>query len=172
MLNEPPNVPRSSGSRPRSQTAACKAPSGWLAAPAVRPVSLTPAIASLFGPPNDGSDATTPPGCRGSGSMKPRIVASPRRLTSVNDPPAGRERTACWLSRCEGARTPALRLAPAGPVLTDRERQVAGLAARGHTGRQIADELTLSVRTVDSHLAHVYTKLGVASRAEPRAALS
>ncbi|QOR70368.1 hypothetical protein IM660_17505 [Ruania alkalisoli] len=48
--------------------------------------------------------------------------------------------------------------------LTRREREVAILAAGGMTSRAIAQRLVLSVRTVDSHLAGAYRKLGVCSR--------
>jgi DNA-binding CsgD family transcriptional regulator/DNA-binding winged helix-turn-helix (wHTH) protein len=50
--------------------------------------------------------------------------------------------------------------------LTSREREVALLAMDGHTSRAIAERLGLSVRTVDNHLAHVFTKLGITSRQE------
>lgn len=50
--------------------------------------------------------------------------------------------------------------------LTAREREVARLAAAGRSARQVADLLTISERTVESHIASVYRKLGVASRAE------
>ena len=50
--------------------------------------------------------------------------------------------------------------------LTTREREIALLAMDGHTSRDIADRLGLSVRTVDNHLAHVFTKLGITSRHE------
>lgn len=49
-------------------------------------------------------------------------------------------------------------------ALTPREREIAALAAGGMTSRAIAARLTLSVRTVDSHLARVFTKTGVHSR--------
>lgn len=49
-------------------------------------------------------------------------------------------------------------------ALTPREREIAGLAAGGMTSRAIAARLTLSVRTVDSHLARVFAKTGVHSR--------
>ena len=55
--------------------------------------------------------------------------------------------------------------------LTDRERAIARRAAAGHTSREIADELELSIRTVDNHLHRVYAKLGVSGRRELVAAL-
>jgi DNA-binding CsgD family transcriptional regulator len=50
-------------------------------------------------------------------------------------------------------------------VLTVREREIAELAAAGRASRDIAAQLSLSPRTVDTHLSHVYRKLGVPSRA-------
>ena len=56
--------------------------------------------------------------------------------------------------------------------LTDREREVLRLLALGHTNQEIAQQLIVSVRTVESHRAHVMTKLRVSTRAElVRAAL-
>jgi DNA-binding CsgD family transcriptional regulator len=57
--------------------------------------------------------------------------------------------------------------ADCGPLtlLTDRECEVARLVERGRTNRQIAGVLRLSERTVESHLANVYRKLGVPTRA-------
>ncbi|MFD7612395.1 LuxR C-terminal-related transcriptional regulator [Streptomyces sp. NPDC059828] len=49
-------------------------------------------------------------------------------------------------------------------LLSEREREIAELAAAGLRSRQIAERLFLSPRTVDSHLARVYRKLGVSSR--------
>jgi DNA-binding CsgD family transcriptional regulator/tetratricopeptide (TPR) repeat protein len=73
---------------------------------------------------------------------------------------------ALWLRRVDDelAHIPGRRPAP-GP-LTDAERRVARLAAAGMQNREIADQLHLSVRTVESHLARVYPKLGVRSRTE------
>jgi len=51
-------------------------------------------------------------------------------------------------------------------VLSPRERQVLRLIARGHTNPQIADLLTLSVRTIESHRASVMAKLDLHSRVE------
>jgi two-component system response regulator NreC len=50
--------------------------------------------------------------------------------------------------------------------LTDREREVLSLIALGHTNSEIAKQLYLSVRTVESHRAHIQQKLGLQSRAE------
>lgn len=50
--------------------------------------------------------------------------------------------------------------------LTSREMQVLKLAAQGMTNREIAYELTISVRTVQTHLSNVFGKLEVGSRTE------
>ena len=58
--------------------------------------------------------------------------------------------------------------ADAGPPddLTDREVEVLRLIALGHTNPEIASQLYLSVRTVESHRAHIQSKLGRSTRAE------
>lgn len=48
--------------------------------------------------------------------------------------------------------------------LSRREMEVARLVREGHTNQQIAEKLFISVRTVETHLSHIFTKLGVASR--------
>jgi predicted ATPase/DNA-binding CsgD family transcriptional regulator len=53
-----------------------------------------------------------------------------------------------------------------GKALTRREREVAELVADGLGNREIAERLYLSKRTVDSHVEHVFTKLGFSSRAQ------
>ena len=57
-------------------------------------------------------------------------------------------------------------------VLTPQEAQVARLAQKGHTNQQIGAELFISPRTVEYHLHKVFTKLGIGSRKELRAALA
>lgn len=52
------------------------------------------------------------------------------------------------------------------PLLTRRELEVARLVARKLTNRRIAEELVLSERTVDAHVASILRKLGVRSRAQ------
>jgi ATP/maltotriose-dependent transcriptional regulator MalT len=73
-------------------------------------------------------------------------------------------RLATLLRRCDVLRTPALTIRQ--PALTDRERQIARLAARGLASRNIAEQLYISTRTVENHLQRVYNKLGVAGRGE------
>ena len=53
-----------------------------------------------------------------------------------------------------------------GDDLSPREREVARLAIAGHTAREIGAELFISPRTVETHLANVYAKLGVRSKLE------
>ena len=50
--------------------------------------------------------------------------------------------------------------------LTEREREVLKLIALGHTNSEIASQLYLSVRTVESHRAHIQQKLRIHTRAE------
>ncbi|BBX15872.1 helix-turn-helix transcriptional regulator [Mycolicibacterium duvalii] len=73
--------------------------------------------------------------------------------------------------RCGGARTPALDLASAPVPLTDREREIVTLIGRGMSNRAIAEQLTLSVRTVESHIYRAMARCGAASRDELAALL-
>lgn len=50
--------------------------------------------------------------------------------------------------------------------LTGRERDVLRLVALGHTSAEIANRLTLSVRTIETHRARIQRRLGLGSRAE------
>jgi two-component system, NarL family, response regulator NreC len=52
------------------------------------------------------------------------------------------------------------------PVLSPRETDVLRLMALGHTNREIGERLSLSVRTVETHRAHIQQKLGLSSRPE------
>jgi two-component system, NarL family, response regulator NreC len=55
---------------------------------------------------------------------------------------------------------------PPAPALSPRERQVLELLAHGHTNREVADRLSLSVKTVETHRARLSDKLGLHSRAD------
>ena len=72
------------------------------------------------------------------------------------------EAVACALANePEDARRPGPRR-----TLTNRETEVAVLAARGLTNRDIAARLCLSVRTVEVHVDHILTKLGFRTRTQ------
>lgn len=74
-----------------------------------------------------------------------------------------RTRAVALARRCQGARTPALSGLVLGE-LTTRQRQIVTLAATGLSNRQIAEKLTLSVRTVGNHLYSAYARLGASDR--------
>jgi DNA-binding NarL/FixJ family response regulator len=74
--------------------------------------------------------------------------------------PLWAERTAAEIARIPG-RAPSASL-----ELTTTERRVAELVAEGRSNKEVAAALFLAVRTVESHLSHVYAKLGVRSRTE------
>ena len=73
-----------------------------------------------------------------------------------------------WLNPDLGARMAATPEGPAGALaeLSDRELEVLRLIALGHTNNEIAQKLFLSVRTVETHRAHIQQKLGRSTRAE------
>jgi DNA-binding CsgD family transcriptional regulator len=67
--------------------------------------------------------------------------------------------------RCDGGPAPAISgVDPDEITLTARERQLVELAGRGLSNAQIAEQLVLSVRTVESHLYRAMHKLGVSDR--------
>jgi DNA-binding CsgD family transcriptional regulator len=94
------------------------------------------------------------------------LAAEHRRRGSPRDATAWTRKASTWAALCPGARTPGLAMPDEPVALTKREREVAVLAARGITSKDIAERLFVSVRTVDNHLGRVYDKLGIASRAE------
>jgi two-component system, NarL family, response regulator NreC len=73
-----------------------------------------------------------------------------------------------YLTPSLGAALAAAPPAPAGPPddLSEREVEVLRLIALGHTNAEIAGQLYLSVRTVESHRAHIQQKLRLSTRAE------
>jgi len=52
------------------------------------------------------------------------------------------------------------------PMLSDREREVLHLLARGHTNQQVADRLCIGVKSVETYKARLMDKLGLKGRAE------
>ena len=107
------------------------------------------------------------------------LAAEAAHAAAVAYDAAGRTRQASALARectrlaavCGAERSPLLVSVDAAEQLTPRELEIAVLAASGLSSKEMADRLYVSVRTVDNHLQHVYSKLGISSRADLRAAL-
>jgi DNA-binding CsgD family transcriptional regulator/tetratricopeptide (TPR) repeat protein len=68
--------------------------------------------------------------------------------------------------RCGGATSPALSAAKIAFPFSHRQREIALLVAKGLTNREIAEVLSLSVRTVEGHIYRATFKAGIATRAE------
>jgi two-component system response regulator NreC len=51
-------------------------------------------------------------------------------------------------------------------LLTHREQEICSLLAYGHTNSEIAEKLFISERTVETHRAHIFSKLNIKNRAE------
>jgi DNA-binding CsgD family transcriptional regulator len=82
-----------------------------------------------------------------------RAAAAERRMGELTD-------------RCEGASTPSLRTVTVRAHLTPAEQETALLASSGQTNKEIAAELCLSVRTVETYLQRAYGKLGISGRSQ------
>jgi DNA-binding CsgD family transcriptional regulator len=94
-----------------------------------------------------------------------------RRAGHQRDAAALERRASILASRCQGATTPALQAIGVGAQLTDAERDTALLAAVGRSNREIAEQLCISVRTVESRLQSIYGKLGISRREQLKEAL-
>jgi len=95
-----------------------------------------------------------------------------RRTGRARDAAAVEQKAGRLLARCEEAITPAVQAITARVFLTPGELDAARQAAAGRSSRQIAADMHLSVRTVESRLQRVYEKLGVCGRRELVGALS
>src|SRR3954452_15101734 len=71
-----------------------------------------------------------------------------------------------YLQPALGARLAAGDAGHDGDELSERERDVLRLIALGHTNAEVAEQLFISIRTVESHRAHIQQKLSLSSRAE------
>jgi DNA-binding CsgD family transcriptional regulator len=69
-----------------------------------------------------------------------------------------------WLASQHEIRTPAVHSVAQPLPITDREREIVMLAAAGLSNRQIADRLSVSVRTVEGHVYRIFAKLGIERR--------
>jgi DNA-binding NarL/FixJ family response regulator len=75
-------------------------------------------------------------------------------------------------ARCGGAITPAIRSATRPSPLSRREPEIAAMIARGLSNREIADELVVSVRTVEGHIYRACMKVNVCDRDDLAAVFS
>jgi DNA-binding CsgD family transcriptional regulator len=103
------------------------------------------------------------------GSAEAAVVL--RRDGQARKAAAAEQEAARLLARCEGAATPPVQVITARVRLTPGELDTAVQAAAGRSNKQIAADMHLSVRTVESHLQRAYEKLGIASRHELAGAL-
>ena len=87
----------------------------------------------------------------------------PTNLPAPGDPPDGRARE--LPADADGSDVVSDDDQRTSVVLTRREREVIRLIAEGLTNRQIAERLTLSVRTVERHIENVYNRLGCTGKA-------
>jgi DNA-binding CsgD family transcriptional regulator len=103
--------------------------------------------------------------CSAQASRAHVLTGSGRRAA------ASSSRAQAFLEHCNGPHPIGLTITLAAPTLTRREQEVALLAQGGLSSQAIAERLYLSVRTVDTHLARTYHKLGIAGRRQLAAAL-
>jgi DNA-binding CsgD family transcriptional regulator len=94
-----------------------------------------------------------------------------RRAGKQREAAAAEQRAMRLLARCEGASTAAVETITARVRLTPGELGAALQAAAGRTNKEIARDMYLSVRTVESHLQRAYEKLGISGRHELAEAL-
>src|SRR5262245_61578073 len=100
----------------------------------------------------------------GAAAFVPKTAAGRQLLRAIRMAAAGNT----YLEPQLGARLAADVAAAkrAAPELTDRELEVLQLIARGHTNRETAERLFISVRTVENHRARIQRKLGRTSRSD------
>jgi DNA-binding NarL/FixJ family response regulator len=85
---------------------------------------------------------------------------------AIEGQPWDAQRADALAQQCGGATTPALRQASERLPLTDREREIISLIADGLSNRDVAERLTVSIRTVESHIYRAMSKTGTAGREE------
>lgn len=94
-------------------------------------------------------------------------AAAHRARGNTMSPNKSAARSSRLATACGGPQTPALPTAAAPVVrLSEREQQVASLAAKGLSNRAIAEALQLSTRTVESYLYRASVKIGASGRRE------
>src|SRR5664279_2726031 len=157
---------------PRAGPAPAQATAGWRAmgVPPIRGASRV--IRPVPDPATNTSPAGSSTATRSQPSRTGLLPTTARCATSITStPPPDACALAAVVATQQNSRvTPGARITARGAELpeqlTRREAEIAQLAAQSMRDKDIADELVLSVRTVESHLATAYRKLGIASRRE------
>jgi DNA-binding CsgD family transcriptional regulator len=101
-------------------------------------------------------------------------LAQAAKVASRADPPSAQglaNRAASMAAGVGGLDSPALRAVAVDVPLTRRQREIATLATSGMSNRAIADHMGIGVRTVESHLAAAYRRLGATGRGDLSALL-
>ena len=110
-----------------------------------------------------GPDAFARARDRRAGRAAPRV--EPRRSPRRRSAPCRPSPTSSRSASATAARSPRRGNVPAPDKLSRREREVLALLALGHTNREIAERVHLSIRTVEWHRARIQAKLRVTGRA-------
>ena len=145
-----PGPPCAAAAWPATTPACCARP--WTPTPRVRAPSSWPWPPRTPAPPSPAT--ATPPRPRPccSGPWPPTSA-----WTRPAPPPGPRPACASWASAAAPARLGSL---------TPTEQRVVALVAEGLSNPQIGERLFVSRRTVQTHLAHVFAKLGISSRTQ------
>jgi DNA-binding NarL/FixJ family response regulator len=95
-------------------------------------------------------------------------AAAWRKAKNARQATSAHHRAAHLLKQCEGAATPAIQSLGARALLTPAERETAILAAEGRGNKEIATVQHIAVRTVETRLQSIYSKLGISRRGDLR----
>ena len=134
--------------------------SGYEAIPALAEAS--PRSKVLVVSPQAAPSAVRRALCAGAAGYLPKRASASELVTAIRRVAAGEG----YVEPDLGAKLVLGDGSPALEPLSDRERDVLHLLALGYTNQEIGKKLFVSVRTVDSHRAHVMQKLGLETRAE------
>jgi len=98
----------------------------------------------------------------GAAGYVPKRASDRELLTAIRQVVAG----SSYVDPELGAKLAVAQTTPALDALSEREREIVELLALGYTNQEIGRKLFISVRTVDTHRAHVMRKLELETRAE------
>ena len=153
---------------------------GYLCARTGRPAEAVTVWAAVVAPEREGFSAPSHPALLEGWFQRQEPLRAARRALGPAQAKAAEERGKAMSLAAAAEYVLMLTAAPDLPVaapgveeLSPRERELVTLVARGHTDAQIAGQLSISVRTVSSHLDRIRDKTGCRRRADlTRLALS